>query len=271
MYHTRCVTFENHGAVFETLVLRGPVSKTPCLCLLLRYSGAPSSTWGCVHQEHKHLRGPAVEEPKGRSGYYWLLHLLLWGRDRQLDDCQQQASNLHKVSKPLWPAYHGQHGEHRFSVAKGSNRALSSVYLFQQGDTTSIYSRMDFIHHVMGQPIYTKVCALISFLNLCMFQSSAIWNAWQLLLYQEACHSSEVTMKQTGWIKLFITVKKINTTPEDGIFSFPRFIVHGLVARKKYVFRIKSVSAAGISDYSEESAPLVVKTAICKWRKLGDL
>ncbi|MGH0160597.1 UNVERIFIED_CONTAM: hypothetical protein FKN15_039815 [Acipenser sinensis] len=41
-----------------------------------------------------------------------------------------------------------------------------------------------------------------------------------------------------------------------------RFIVHGLVARKKYVFRIKSVSAAGISDYSEESAPLVVKTAI---------
>ncbi|XP_054638923.1 myomesin-3 isoform X2 [Dunckerocampus dactyliophorus] len=42
-----------------------------------------------------------------------------------------------------------------------------------------------------------------------------------------------------------------------------RFTVHGLQTRKEYVLRVKSVSRAGNSDYSEESLPIVVKAAIC--------
>nr|XP_061814698.1 myomesin-3-like [Nerophis lumbriciformis] len=41
-----------------------------------------------------------------------------------------------------------------------------------------------------------------------------------------------------------------------------RFTVHGLKTRKEYVFRVKSVSRAGNSDYSDESLPILVKAAI---------
>ncbi|XP_077455423.1 myomesin-3 [Stigmatopora argus] len=53
--------------------------------------------------------------------------------------------------------------------------------------------------------------------------------------------------------------KVINNKPVTN----PRFTVHGLQTRKEYVFRIKSVSGAGNSDYSGESAPILVKAAIC--------
>lgn len=43
-----------------------------------------------------------------------------------------------------------------------------------------------------------------------------------------------------------------------------RFIVHGLETRKEYVFRVKSVGLAGNSDYSKESEPILVKSAIRK-------
>ncbi|KAI3361242.1 hypothetical protein L3Q82_013438, partial [Scortum barcoo] len=41
-----------------------------------------------------------------------------------------------------------------------------------------------------------------------------------------------------------------------------RFTVHGLKTRGEYVFRVKSVSRAGNSEYSEQSRPIVVKSAI---------
>lgn len=41
-----------------------------------------------------------------------------------------------------------------------------------------------------------------------------------------------------------------------------RFTVHGLQTRKEYVFRVKSVSRAGNSNYSDESPPILVKSAI---------
>lgn len=43
-----------------------------------------------------------------------------------------------------------------------------------------------------------------------------------------------------------------------------RFTIHGLETRNKYVFRVKSVSHAGNSDYSEESEAILVKAAISK-------
>ncbi|XP_061145859.1 myomesin-3 [Syngnathus typhle] len=52
--------------------------------------------------------------------------------------------------------------------------------------------------------------------------------------------------------------KVINNKP----VTEPRFTVHGLQNRKEYVFRIKTVSRAGNSDYSEESPPILVKAAI---------
>lgn len=43
-----------------------------------------------------------------------------------------------------------------------------------------------------------------------------------------------------------------------------RFTVHGLKTRKDYVFRVKCVSRAGNSSYSDESQPIMVKSAIRK-------
>ncbi|KAM9332098.1 myomesin-1 isoform 1-T1 [Pholidichthys leucotaenia] len=41
-----------------------------------------------------------------------------------------------------------------------------------------------------------------------------------------------------------------------------RFICHGLVTGEKYVFRVRAVNAAGISQFSPESEPVEVKAAI---------
>ncbi|XP_035528933.1 myomesin-3 [Morone saxatilis] len=52
--------------------------------------------------------------------------------------------------------------------------------------------------------------------------------------------------------------KTVNNKP----FTKTRFTVHGLKTRKEYVFRVKSVSRAGNSSYSNESQPILVKSAI---------
>lgn len=44
--------------------------------------------------------------------------------------------------------------------------------------------------------------------------------------------------------------------------SFYRFICHGLVTGEKYVFRVRAVNAAGLSQFSPESEPVEVKAAI---------
>ncbi|KAL1006863.1 hypothetical protein UPYG_G00078220 [Umbra pygmaea] len=41
-----------------------------------------------------------------------------------------------------------------------------------------------------------------------------------------------------------------------------RFICHGLLTGKSYVFRVKALNAAGLSDYSQESEAIEVKAAI---------
>ncbi|CAG6014633.1 unnamed protein product [Menidia menidia] len=52
--------------------------------------------------------------------------------------------------------------------------------------------------------------------------------------------------------------KTVNNKP----LTTNRFTVHGLKTRKEYVFRVKCVSRAGNSIYSEESQPVTVKSAI---------
>ncbi|XP_008429299.1 myomesin-3 [Poecilia reticulata] len=52
--------------------------------------------------------------------------------------------------------------------------------------------------------------------------------------------------------------KTVNNKP----LNPTRFIVHGLKTWKEYVFRVKSVSRAGNSKYSDESHPILVKSAI---------
>ncbi|XP_055359313.1 myomesin-3 isoform X2 [Betta splendens] len=52
--------------------------------------------------------------------------------------------------------------------------------------------------------------------------------------------------------------KTVNNKP----FTRTSFTVHGLETRREYVFRVKSVGRAGNSSYSEESPPIIVKSAI---------
>ncbi|XP_070767678.1 myomesin-3 [Enoplosus armatus] len=53
--------------------------------------------------------------------------------------------------------------------------------------------------------------------------------------------------------------KTVNNKP----VTKPRFTVHGLKRGGEYVFRVKSVSRAGNSNYSNESQPILVRSAIC--------
>ncbi len=43
-----------------------------------------------------------------------------------------------------------------------------------------------------------------------------------------------------------------------------RFICHGLTTDESYVFRVRAVNAAGISEFSQESEAIQVKAAIGK-------
>lgn len=52
--------------------------------------------------------------------------------------------------------------------------------------------------------------------------------------------------------------KTVNNKP----VTDTRFTVHGLETGKEYVFRVKSVGRAGNSNYSDQSDPIVVKSAI---------
>uniref|UniRef100_A0A671WC93 Myomesin 3 n=1 Tax=Sparus aurata TaxID=8175 RepID=A0A671WC93_SPAAU len=52
--------------------------------------------------------------------------------------------------------------------------------------------------------------------------------------------------------------KTVNNKP----IANNRFTVHGLKTREEYVFRVKSVSSAGNSNYSNETKPILVKSAI---------
>ncbi|KAA8591786.1 hypothetical protein FQN60_017160 [Etheostoma spectabile] len=52
--------------------------------------------------------------------------------------------------------------------------------------------------------------------------------------------------------------KTVNNKP----VTKTRFTVHGLKNRREYVFRVKSVGRAGNSNYSDESRPILVKSAI---------
>lgn len=43
-----------------------------------------------------------------------------------------------------------------------------------------------------------------------------------------------------------------------------RFVCHGLSTGEKYIFRVRAVNAAGLSEFSQESEPIEVKAAIGK-------
>lgn len=43
-----------------------------------------------------------------------------------------------------------------------------------------------------------------------------------------------------------------------------RFICHGLLTGENYIFRVRAVNAAGLSDYSSNSEAIEVKAAIGK-------
>lgn len=48
-------------------------------------------------------------------------------------------------------------------------------------------------------------------------------------------------------------------------FTFVRFVVHGLVPGDTYVFRVQAVNAYGLSEESQESAPLFIDAALCTY------
>lgn len=43
-----------------------------------------------------------------------------------------------------------------------------------------------------------------------------------------------------------------------------RFICHGLTNGEKYIFRVRAVNAAGLSEFSQDSEPIEVQAAIGK-------
>lgn len=43
-----------------------------------------------------------------------------------------------------------------------------------------------------------------------------------------------------------------------------RFVCHGLTTGESYIFKVRALNAAGLSDYSQESEAVIVKAAIGK-------
>lgn len=60
--------------------------------------------------------------------------------------------------------------------------------------------------------------------------------------------------------RLYLYFERSNTN----ILSINRFTVPGLQPGKEYVFCVKSVSEAGLSESSPETDPIVVRQAIGK-------
>lgn len=48
------------------------------------------------------------------------------------------------------------------------------------------------------------------------------------------------------------------------LFTVSRFVCHGLTTGVNYVFNVKAVNAAGYSQSSPSSDPVVVQAAICE-------
>lgn len=46
---------------------------------------------------------------------------------------------------------------------------------------------------------------------------------------------------------------------------FLRFVVSGLTKGETYVFRVQAINELGLSEESQESAPLTVKAALSKY------
>lgn len=49
------------------------------------------------------------------------------------------------------------------------------------------------------------------------------------------------------------------------LFYLIRFVVSGLTKGETYVFRVQAINEIGLSDESQESAPLTVKAALSQY------
>lgn len=51
--------------------------------------------------------------------------------------------------------------------------------------------------------------------------------------------------------------------------SLFRFVVHGLTTGETYVFRVQAINELGLSDESQESAPISVRAALSEYTRVG--
>lgn len=51
-------------------------------------------------------------------------------------------------------------------------------------------------------------------------------------------------------------------------FFFFRFVVSGLTKGETYMFRVQAINELGLSEESQESAPLTVKAALSQYRHI---
>lgn len=70
-----------------------------------------------------------------------------------------------------------------------------------------------------------------------------------------------------GWC---YSLQRINNRNETSSFTTSllcsrRFVVHGLTTGETYVFRVQAINELGLSDESQESAPLSVRAALSKF------
>ncbi|XP_028281957.1 myomesin-3 isoform X2 [Parambassis ranga] len=80
-----------------------------------------------------------------------------------------------------------------------------------------------------------------------------------LLLWQEPKHKEDIL----GYYLYYSERENRDwSTVNNKPVTETRFTIHGLKTSGEYVFRVKSVSRAGNSSYSDESAPILVKSAI---------
>ncbi len=75
---------------------------------------------------------------------------------------------------------------------------------------------------------------------------------------QQACKRHQVKYSSMFSNEVYIELLKNRNVSS----LICRFICHGLMTGETYVFRVRAVNAAGLSQFSQESEPVKVKAAI---------
>lgn len=127
--------------------------------------------------------------------------------------------------------------------------------------------QISLLHQAKLFPLETQTRQSLCLGKLRMMPKSWLDTTLKVVLWAAKCgsHATTSLWMQPGKIIIIFTINYMYTVLPLSHFiknCICRFICHGLTTGEKYVFRVRAVNAAGLSQFSQESEPVEVKAAI---------